>query len=1150
MRKVAAIVAPSFLAYLLLTFFTPNLLGLYGTKLWILRGALWLIGLVAAAIVVWFFWDKEKREKSAAAAAEDSPAGGDEIAVLIRNAERKLSASPIAKGARIGNLPAVLVLGEASAAKTNTMMHSGLEPELLAGQVYHDGNIAPTRSANLWYSHQTIFVEVGGKMLEESQARTYLAKHLHPRQLRVAGGGGGQAPRAALVCVEIERITGGGQAMAATARNLRTKLGEIAQTFGIQLPVYVLITKVDRLSFFADFVRNLSNEEAAQPLGATLPIPGPASGVWAEEQATLLGRLFDRIFRALANARPELLARENDAAKLPGAYEFPREFKKLRGSLVQFLVEVCRPSQLTVGPFLRGFYFSGVRPVIVQEAAQVPEPRAAEAQSKSDAREATAMFRVPAGGQAASAAPRPRAAVSRKIAQWVFLTHFFNQVLLADRVAMGASGSSTKANLRRRILLILAAAFCLVFVIGFTVSFVLNRGLEGDVHEALQGATAAPAAASLASVDALRHLENLRQSLDTLTVYNREGAPLRYRWGLYAGNDLYPDVRRLYFTRFRAVLFGQTQNSLENFLSGLPAAPAPPATPGYDQAYDALKAYLITTSNPDKSTRAFLSPVLLKTWSANAAVDPERRQLAQKQFDFYSDELKVENPFTKQNDQTAIQGARNYLRQFGDIDRVYQTMKAGAPQTTVNFNRQIAGSKEYLVDTYDVAGPFTKEGWKFMIEAIRNPGRYVHGEPWVLGGQATVNSDPHELIRPLLSRYEADYIKEWRTYLRNASVVKYRDIKDASAKLNMLSGAQSPLLALLALASQNIPWEDPEIEKVLQPVKYVEPPGSDRYTNPQNEEYVRALGKLQSDVDAVANSPAGNDAAANQALSDARDAKATTNQLAAIKFNPDPENQVRNLLLEPITNVEAKLRGVGADELNAGGKGLCGQFGKVLSKYPFNPASKQDATVEEVNSILKKPDGALWKFYDDNLRKFLTKQGNQYVAVPGTNVTLAARFIDFFNQATAFSEFLYAGGDPHFTYSLKPVASETVQRIGLDIDGQKLDYTGGAAAAKQFTWQAGGTHSAKGTYGAEGVTFETQDGIWAIFRMFGDADKGPASGGAGQYDWIIRQGKAGAPSMVNGKPVTVRLELEMTGPPVFQKGFFSRLACVSEVAKP
>lgn len=542
---------------------------------------------------------------------------------------------------------------------------------------------------------QTIFVEASGKLLNDERARTYLMKHLQPRKLGAVVGSGGQAPRAALVCVEIERITAGGQAMASSARNLRARLGEIAQSFGIQLPVYVLFTKTNRLSFFADFVRNLSNEEAAELLGVTLPIPGTVTGVWAEEQTGRLAGVFDQIFRALCNARPELLARENDAGKLPGAYEFPREFKKVPGSMVQFLVDLCRPSQLTVGPFLRGFYFSGVRPVIVQETASAPEPRA-ETESRQNAPEATAMFRVPVGGQAAAAASR-RTIVSRRVPQWLFLTHFFNHVLLADRVAMGASGSSAKTDLLRRILLVSAAVLCLVFCVGFTVSFLLNRGLERQVQEAVQGTTVAPAAGNLASVDSLHRLESLRQSLETLTVYNREGAPLRYRWGLYAGNDLYPDVRRLYFKGFKALLFGQTQNNLAAFLIGLPAAPAPPSTPAYDQTYAALKAYLITTSNHDKSTREFLSPVLLKTWSANASVDPERLQLAQKQFDFYSDELKVENPFTGTSDQTAVLTARNYLKQFEDIDRLYQNMKDGAPTTPVNFNRQINGSRDYVV---------------------------------------------------------------------------------------------------------------------------------------------------------------------------------------------------------------------------------------------------------------------------------------------------------------------------------------------------------------------------------------------------------------------------------------------------------------------
>jgi len=38
--------------------------------------------------------------------------------------------------------------------------------------------------------------------------------------------------------------------------------------------------------------------------------------------------------------------------------------------------------------------------------------------------------------------------------------------------------------------------------------------------------------------------------------------------------------------------------------------------------------------------------------------------------------------------------------------------------------------------------------------------------------------------------------------------------------------------------------------------------------------------------------------------------------------------------------------------------------------------------------------------------------------------------------------------------------------------------------------------------------------------------------------------------VVNGKPVTVQFDLDMGGaPPVFQKGWFSRMSCVAEVAR-
>ena len=86
-----------------------------------------------------------------------------------------------------------------------------------------------------------------------------------------------------------------------------------------------------------------------------------------------------------------------------------------------------------------------------------------------------------------------------------------------------------------------------------------------------------------------------------LASYDRQGPPASYRWGLYIGDAAYPDVRRLYFQRFQRLLFSQAQVQLVEFLRELPPTPGP----DYRTTYEALKAYLITTSHHEKSTQRF-----------------------------------------------------------------------------------------------------------------------------------------------------------------------------------------------------------------------------------------------------------------------------------------------------------------------------------------------------------------------------------------------------------------------------------------------------------------------------------------------------------------------------------------------------------------
>lgn len=269
--------------------------------------AIVVFAIIVLTIVYFIIQRKKKKAALAAEAAESQEPSDDEVAILVREAESKLAAAKL-EGAKAAHLPVYLILGEVGCAKTSVMIHSGLDAELVAGQVNQQGNVSSTRSANIWYSRRSLFVEAGGKLLGETTKWKKLIHKLQPKTSVV--GKGEQAPRAALVCFDSETFTRPGalEAAASSARALRSRLGEVCQAFGIRLPVYAVFTKMDRVPFFTEYVRNLSNDEATQVLGVTLPIlPARPEGVYAEEETARLTGSFENLFRSLADARIEFL---------------------------------------------------------------------------------------------------------------------------------------------------------------------------------------------------------------------------------------------------------------------------------------------------------------------------------------------------------------------------------------------------------------------------------------------------------------------------------------------------------------------------------------------------------------------------------------------------------------------------------------------------------------------------------------------------------------------------------------------------------------------------------------------------------------------------------------------------------------------------
>jgi type VI secretion system protein ImpL len=1080
--------------------------------------------------------------------------GGGEADDLIRAASARLAQSKA--GAGVANLPMIFVIGDKGTAKTSTILNSGLDPELLAGQVFQDNAVAPTRSANIFFARGTVFVEAGGALMANPQSWTSLVKKLQPSRLKSLGASG-QAPRGVLLCFDLETFAraGASDAIVNATRYLQARLGEISDVLGISFPVYVLFTRADRLPFFAEFVRNLSAEEAGQVVGATVPIrAGAASGVYAEEETQRLTWAFNQLFHSFCDQRLLLLPREGDPMKLPQAYEFPREFRKLRNSMVQFLVDVCRPSQLRSSPFLRGFYFSGVRPVAAAETPVGPlvDPTTPAQQLESGG--ATRMFRAgfQAEQRAKQAIAQPGGGAGKRVPQWLFLGHLFNDVVLADANARAASGSSTKTSVLKRILLASAAGLCLMYAGLLIWSYFENRALEQEVLEAAGGIQKSEGAnGATPGIDPLHRLDQVRKTLANLTKWG-DSAPFGMGFGLYRGKEIRDDVRKIYYAKFRQLLFGSTLAQMLAYLSRLPAAPG--QADEYSPPYDTLKAYLLTTSDwtrsSDAGLQSFLASKLDAKWIAahEGDIGKDRLDLVKTQFDFYASDLHNGNPYSYTAEKDGVARSRTYLAGFPGLQRVYQGLLSMADKQvpTTTFNKNNPGSETVLASSEPVRGAFTKAGWKVVQDAISK--QDFGGEVWVLGDYKGQAPDKGRMQQDLRDLYVKEYIAQWRNVLNKSNVVGYRGLKDASNKLIALSGSSAPLLALFWWTSQNTCDVPGVADKFAAPQAVVPCSNAKKYVVGPNEPYNTGLLALQLAVDHAADPSANKEEAMRDMGQKALAALGLARGLSS-GFTPDDDGKMHlrsaALLEQPIRYLD----GMVSSDLKGAGVGFCDAFNKAtFRKFPFDPLAKDEAKLEDLQLLLQPTKGQLWTFYEKSLKSVLQCSNGQCSA-SGTP-PLNPVFVTFIGNLMKFSRAIYGddGTEMNYQYSLTPQKSDLVDEFDVTVNGVVSKLKGGTQHS--YTWPGTGPRNFGLDLklvggGSLAQQMWTYDGPWAVFKGFSHADQTTGN----VFSWTQRSGQDQQPQRINGKPLTYELSVGTTGPAVFSKDFLLKLKCALPVAR-
>ncbi len=252
--------AGSFVFFILIGVLGGSMLHLEGPRWYFFMGLMAALGLSSFGPVLLLPKKSPRTPQRRQAVRVPLTPASNETDPLIRDANARLAQSKA--GAGIANLPDDL--RDRRPRHRQNQHHPAIRhrARILAGQVYQDNAITPTRTANIFYARGTVFVEAGGAVLGTPQAWSRLVAKLQPGKLKSLGGG--QAPRGVLLCFDLETFTrqGAAESIANAARYLQARLGEISQILGVSFPVYVLFTRADRLPYFAEFVRNLKQRRS------------------------------------------------------------------------------------------------------------------------------------------------------------------------------------------------------------------------------------------------------------------------------------------------------------------------------------------------------------------------------------------------------------------------------------------------------------------------------------------------------------------------------------------------------------------------------------------------------------------------------------------------------------------------------------------------------------------------------------------------------------------------------------------------------------------------------------------------------------------------------------------------------------------------